>query len=124
MGDDLPEPEHVLLVVRTVLTLRSSDITSEKIKWMLRRRRRALRGGVARGPFPGRPAAFVRTNGDGSQTLLEACRASGVSRVVHVSTDEVCGSIEEGRETDLEVEIPALREGIPLVTSGQTSPRH
>ncbi|MFE1781398.1 dTDP-glucose 4,6-dehydratase [Streptomyces sp. NPDC059506] len=40
--------------------------------------------------------AFVRTNVAGTQALLEACLASGVGRVVHVSTDEVYGSITHG----------------------------
>lgn len=46
------------------------------------------------------PAAFIRTNVDGTQALLEACRLSGVRRVVHVSTDEVYGSINEGAWTE------------------------
>ena len=41
-------------------------------------------------------AEFVRTNVLGTQTLLEACLRAGVERVVHVSTDEVYGSIEHG----------------------------
>lgn len=45
-------------------------------------------------------AEFVRTNVMGTQTLLEACRRAGVSRVVHVSTDEVYGSITEGAWTE------------------------
>ncbi|MGW3667831.1 dTDP-glucose 4,6-dehydratase [Streptomyces sp. NPDC005141] len=45
-------------------------------------------------------AAFVRTNVEGTQALLEACLAAGVGRVVHVSTDEVYGSIEEGVWTE------------------------
>ncbi|TNY36125.1 dTDP-glucose 4,6-dehydratase [Thermomonospora catenispora] len=45
-------------------------------------------------------AAFVRTNVEGTQALLEACLAAGVERVVHVSTDEVYGSIEEGAWTE------------------------
>ncbi|MGW7440713.1 dTDP-glucose 4,6-dehydratase [Streptomyces sp. NPDC054849] len=45
-------------------------------------------------------AAFVRTNVEGTQALLEACLAAGVERVVHVSTDEVYGSIEEGSWTE------------------------
>lgn len=45
-------------------------------------------------------AEFVRTNVLGTQTLLEACRRTGVSRVVHVSTDEVYGSISEGAWTE------------------------
>ncbi|NGY62757.1 dTDP-glucose 4,6-dehydratase [Lentzea sp. NEAU-D13] len=45
-------------------------------------------------------ADFVLTNVLGTQTLLEACRRAGVSRVVHVSTDEVYGSIDEGAWTE------------------------
>ncbi|MEV6179083.1 dTDP-glucose 4,6-dehydratase [Streptomyces sp. NPDC052015] len=45
-------------------------------------------------------AAFVRTNVEGTQALLEACLAVGVERMVHVSTDEVYGSIEEGSWTE------------------------
>ncbi|MGC5033528.1 dTDP-glucose 4,6-dehydratase [Micromonospora sp. DT229] len=41
-------------------------------------------------------AAFVRTNVLGTQTLVEAAHRSGIKRFVHVSTDEVYGSIEEG----------------------------
>jgi dTDP-glucose 4,6-dehydratase len=45
---------------------------------------------------------FVSTNVVGTQVLLEAALAAGVSRFVHVSTDEVYGSIESGAwpETD------------------------
>lgn len=43
---------------------------------------------------------FVRTNTLGTQVLLEAVLAAGVGRVVHVSTDEVYGSIEEGEWTE------------------------
>jgi len=39
---------------------------------------------------------FVVTNVLGTQTLLEAARAARVGRFVHVSTDEVYGSIESG----------------------------
>ncbi|MGW7089770.1 dTDP-glucose 4,6-dehydratase [Streptomyces sp. NPDC054871] len=45
-------------------------------------------------------AEFVRTNVGGTQTLLDACLAAGVERFVHVSTDEVYGSIEEGSWTE------------------------
>ncbi|MEU6424848.1 dTDP-glucose 4,6-dehydratase [Microbispora sp. NPDC046973] len=41
-------------------------------------------------------AEFVRTNVLGTQTLMQACLDAGVSRVVHVSTDEVYGTIEAG----------------------------
>jgi dTDP-glucose 4,6-dehydratase len=41
-------------------------------------------------------ADFVRTNVLGTQTLLDAALRHGVERFVHVSTDEVYGSIESG----------------------------
>ena len=39
---------------------------------------------------------FVLTNVLGAQQVFEACLRHGVGRVVHVSTDEVYGSIEDG----------------------------
>jgi dTDP-glucose 4,6-dehydratase len=39
-------------------------------------------------------AEFVRTNVLGTQVLLDAARAKGVRRFLHISTDEVGGSIE------------------------------
>jgi dTDP-glucose 4,6-dehydratase len=45
-------------------------------------------------------ADFVRTNVGGTQSLLEACLRTGVPRVVHVSTDEVYGTIDEGSWTE------------------------
>jgi dTDP-glucose 4,6-dehydratase len=39
---------------------------------------------------------FVMTNVVGTQTLLDAALVHGLDRFVHVSTDEVYGSIEEG----------------------------
>ncbi|MEU7881474.1 dTDP-glucose 4,6-dehydratase [Microbispora bryophytorum] len=45
-------------------------------------------------------SAFFRTNVLGTQTLLEAVLACGVARVVHVSTDEVYGSIDDGAWTE------------------------
>ncbi|SEG82513.1 dTDP-glucose 4,6-dehydratase [Thermomonospora echinospora] len=41
-------------------------------------------------------AEFVHTNVLGTQTLMQACLDAGTPRVVHVSTDEVYGSIETG----------------------------
>ncbi|GAB4047198.1 dTDP-glucose 4,6-dehydratase [Catellatospora paridis] len=46
------------------------------------------------------PAAFVQTNVVGTQVLLEAAHRHGVGRFVHVSTDEVYGSIEQGSWTE------------------------
>jgi dTDP-glucose 4,6-dehydratase len=45
-------------------------------------------------------ADFVMTNVVGTQTLLEAARRHDVARFVHVSTDEVYGSIDEGSWTE------------------------
>jgi len=45
-------------------------------------------------------SAFVVTNVLGTQTLLDAAHRHGVSRVLHVSTDEVYGSIAEGSWTE------------------------
>lgn len=45
-------------------------------------------------------AEFVRTNVGGTQTVLDACVESGVGRAVHVSTDEVYGSIDVGSWTE------------------------
>ncbi len=39
------------------------------------------------------PAIFIETNVRGTQVLLEAAREFGVKRFVHVSTDEVYGSL-------------------------------
>jgi dTDP-glucose 4,6-dehydratase len=43
---------------------------------------------------------FVRTNVLGTQTLLDAALRHGVGRFLHVSTDEVYGSIETGSWTE------------------------
>jgi dTDP-glucose 4,6-dehydratase len=45
-------------------------------------------------------APFVTTNVLGTQLLLDAARRAGVERFVHVSTDEVYGSIAEGSWTE------------------------
>jgi dTDP-glucose 4,6-dehydratase len=45
------------------------------------------------------PEAFLRTQMDGTYTLLEAARERGL-RYVQVSTDEVYGSIDEGSFTE------------------------
>jgi dTDP-glucose 4,6-dehydratase len=41
------------------------------------------------------PAAFLRTNVTGAGVVFEACRRAEVERVLHISTDEVYGSIAE-----------------------------
>ena len=45
-------------------------------------------------------AEFVRTNVVGTHTLLDAAQRHNISRFLHVSTDEVYGSIDEGSWTE------------------------
>lgn len=44
-------------------------------------------------------APFVRTNVEGTWRMIDACRASRVRRFVHVSTDEVYGSLGPGERS-------------------------
>ena len=46
------------------------------------------------------PSVFVAANVTGVQVLLQACLDAGVSRVVHVSTDKVYGSVTSGSWTE------------------------
>jgi dTDP-glucose 4,6-dehydratase len=46
------------------------------------------------------PKDFVVTNCVGTNAVMQACRVAGTPRVVHVSTDEVYGSIELGRSVE------------------------
>ncbi|MFJ6466021.1 dTDP-glucose 4,6-dehydratase [Streptomyces sp. NPDC091387] len=45
-------------------------------------------------------ADFVRTNVEGTQAVMECALAASVERVVHISTDEVYGSIDKGSWTE------------------------
>jgi dTDP-glucose 4,6-dehydratase len=58
------------------------------------------------------PAPVIQTNFNGTFTLLEAARRNKIARFVHVSTDEVYGSIEAPYEAD---------ESYPLRTSSPYS---
>lgn len=49
---------------------------------------------------------FVMTNVVGTQTLLDSALAIGIEKFVHVSTDEVYGSIEEGSWDENEPLLP------------------
>ena len=42
------------------------------------------------------PAPFLRTNIFGVFSLLEVCRRTDVPKIIHISTDEVYGDLEEG----------------------------
>ncbi len=46
------------------------------------------------------PDVFVRTNCTGTNVVCDEARAAGVERFLHVSTDEVYGSIEQGSSTE------------------------
>ena len=46
------------------------------------------------------PEDFVVTNCVGTNAVMHACRTLGIERVVHVSTDEVYGSVEEGESAE------------------------
>ncbi|MDQ2774710.1 MAG: dTDP-glucose 4,6-dehydratase [Acidobacteriota bacterium] len=46
------------------------------------------------------PAPVIRTNFNGTFTLLEAARRNKIARFVHVSTDEVYGSIDPPHDAD------------------------
>ncbi|MDQ0585633.1 dTDP-glucose 4,6-dehydratase [Streptomyces rishiriensis] len=61
--------------------------------------------------------AFVRTNVTGTQTLLDAALRRGVDRFVHVSTDEVYGSLATGRFTEMD----ALGPNSPYAASKAAS---
>lgn len=41
------------------------------------------------------PRPFIVTNIEGTATLLDACRQSGIKKMVHISTDEVYGELGE-----------------------------
>ena len=46
------------------------------------------------------PDAFVKTNCDGTNVMCDIARKVGVERFLHISTDEVYGSIDEGSFTE------------------------
>lgn len=60
------------------------------------------------------PAPVITTNFNGTFTLLEASRRNKIARFVHVSTDEVYGSIESPLEAD---ETYPLRPSSPYSAS-------
>ncbi len=46
------------------------------------------------------PEDFVVTNCVGTNAVMDVCRQAGTARVVHVSTDEVYGSVERGHSVE------------------------
>jgi dTDP-glucose 4,6-dehydratase len=59
-------------------------------------------------------APFVRTNVLGTATLLAAGLSEGVSRFVHVSTDEVYGELPWRDPTDGDPDAPKFTEDTPI----------
>jgi len=62
-------------------------------------------------------AQFVVTNVAGTQNLLDCCLHAGIARIVHVSTDEVYGSVATGSWT----EDSPLRPNSPYAASKASS---
>jgi dTDP-glucose 4,6-dehydratase len=52
------------------------------------------------------PYAFIRTNADGTNVMCDVARQVGVERFLHISTDEVYGSIEVGSFAETDVLTP------------------
>lgn len=59
------------------------------------------------------PAPFITTNVNGAQTILHAAMEAGIERYVHVSTDEVYGSLDH--------DDPAFTEATPLAPNSPYS---
>lgn len=66
------------------------------------------------------PEVFVRTNVMGTQTLLDAAKQMGISKFVHVSTDEVYGELDFDPSTFFTEETP-LRPNSPYSASKASS---
>ena len=64
------------------------------------------------------PGAFIETNVRGTFTLLEAARKARIERFLHVSTDEVYGSVEPPHES---TEDDPLRPNSPYSASKASS---
>lgn len=52
------------------------------------------------------PYAFIRTNADGTNVMCDVARQVGVERFLHISTDEVYGSIDVGSFVETDVLTP------------------
>jgi dTDP-glucose 4,6-dehydratase len=64
------------------------------------------------------PGAFVRTDVEGTYTLLEAAREAGIARFIQISTDEVYGNAEAPNGTSRpSLETDALKPLSPYAAS-------
>jgi dTDP-glucose 4,6-dehydratase len=66
------------------------------------------------------PGLFVRTNVLGTQVLLDAAKANGIKKFVHISTDEVYGELDFDPETFFTEETP-LQPNSPYSASKASS---
>ncbi len=69
------------------------------------------------------PDSFVLTNCQGTNVVCDIARQLGVERVLHISTDEVYGSVEEGSSTEADLLVPrspysAAKAGSDLIALG------
>jgi len=49
------------------------------------------------------PEAFIETNVKGTFNMLEAARLEGIKKFLHISTDEVYGSIKKGKSKEQDI---------------------
>lgn len=66
------------------------------------------------------PSIFVKTNVVGTQNLLEAARQVGVSKFIHVSTDEVYGELQFD-PTSFFTEVTSVKPNSPYSASKASS---
>lgn len=61
------------------------------------------------------PKIFYQTNVEGTRALLEAAQKIRVKKIIHLSSDEVYGSIEKGffKEEDADKRLPSLTADYP-----------
>ncbi|HWB19663.1 MAG TPA: dTDP-glucose 4,6-dehydratase [Phycisphaerales bacterium] len=64
---------------------------------------------------------FISTNVQGTQVLLDACRACNIKRLVHVGTDEVYGDLPLDRPDLLFTETTPIRPSSPYSASKASS---
>ena len=69
------------------------------------------------------PDSFVLTNCQGTNVVCDIARQLGAERVLHISTDEVYGSVEEGSSTEADLLVPrspysAAKAGSDLIALG------
>jgi dTDP-glucose 4,6-dehydratase len=63
------------------------------------------------------PESFFETNVEGTRNVLHAARKTGVDRVIHISTDEVYGSLDEGTFNERDKQIGLNRAAPGYATS-------